>query len=285
MTERLPGRGGTGSYWTGVTRAERPDEETAVETDSELAVRLAREAGHLLVELRERLWSEGARPWEVMDAGDASSHRFIGDELRRLRPGDAVLDEEGREDPRRFTSDRVWIIDPLDGTREFGEPGRHDWAVHVALWDRDRFAAGAVGLPAVDLVLATDPAPPHPDRTRPRPRIITSRSRAPYAAVLVAEALGCDAVRLGSAGAKAMAVVLGEADIYVHDGGMYQWDSAAPVAVAEAAGFHVSRIDGSPIVYNARDPWLPDVLICRPELADDVLRAMWGDRLPPRGPR
>jgi 3'(2'), 5'-bisphosphate nucleotidase len=255
------------------------------ETDVELAIRLAREAGHLLVELRERLWSQGARPWDVMDAGDAASHRFIGDELRRLRPADAVLDEEGREDPRRFTDDRVWIIDPLDGTREFGEPGRHDWAVHVALWERDRFAAGAVGLPAVDLVLATDPPPPHPERVRTRPRIITSRNRAPYAAVLVAEALGCDAVRLGSAGAKAMAVVLGEADIYVHDGGMYQWDSAAPVAVAAAAGFHVSRIDGSPIVYNARDAWLPDVLICRPELADDVLRAMWGDEVPHRGER
>lgn len=252
------------------------------ETDAELAVRLAREAGHLLVGLREQLWSDGAHYWEVMDEGDAVSHRFIADELRRWRPDDAVLDEEGVEDPRRFVSDRVWIIDPLDGTREFGEPGRHDWAVHVALWDRDHFAAGAVSLPAVDLVLATDPAPALPRPTRPRPRIITSRNRTPYAAVLVANALGCDAVRLGSAGAKAMAVVLGEADVYVHDGGMYQWDSAAPAAVALAAGLHVSRVDGSPIVYNLRDPWLPDVLICRPELADDVLRALWGDTLPVR---
>ena len=252
------------------------------ETDAELAVRLAREAGHVLVALRERLWSDGAHHWEGMDEGDAVSHRFIAAELARLRPADAVLDEEGSEDPRRFVSDRVWIIDPLDGTREFGEPGRHDWAVHIALWDRDHFAAGAVSLPAVDLVLATDPAPVLPDPGRPRPRIITSRNRTPYAAVLVANALGCDAVRLGSAGAKAMAVVLGEADVYVHDGGMYQWDSAAPAAVALAAGLHVSRIDGSPIVYNARDPWLPDVLICRQELADDVLRALWGDTLPVR---
>jgi 3'(2'), 5'-bisphosphate nucleotidase len=252
----------------------------STETDAELAVRLAREAGHLLVGLREQLWSDGAHPWEVMDEGDAISHRFIAEQLRQLRPDDAVLDEEGREDPRRFTADRVWIIDPLDGTREFGEPGRHDWAVHVALWNRDRFEAGAVSLPAVDLVLATDPAPVLPDPGRPRPRIITSRSRTPYAAVLVANALGCDAVRLGSAGAKAMAVVLGEADIYVHDGGMYQWDSAAPAAVAAAAGLHVSRVDGSPIVYNDRDPWLPDVLICRPELADGVLHALWGDRPP-----
>lgn len=245
------------------------------ETDVELATRLAREAGHHLLELRESMWHDGAHSWDVMDHGDATSHGFIAHELRLHRPDDAVLDEEGKEDPRRFHSDRVWIIDPLDGTREFGEPGRHDWAVHVALWDRDHFAAGAVALPAVDLVLSTDPAPDLPSVDRPRPRLITSRTRAPYAAVIVANALGCDAVRLGSAGAKAMAVVLGEADIYLHDGGMYQWDSAAPAAVAQAAGLHVSRIDGSPIVYNARDPWLPDVLICRPEYADKVLAALW----------
>jgi 3'(2'), 5'-bisphosphate nucleotidase len=250
------------------------------ETDAELAVRLAEEAGKLLVELREELWVDGAHHWEVMDEGDAASHQFIAGELRRLRPDDAVLDEEGLEDPRRFSSDRVWIVDPLDGTREYGEPGRHDWAVHVALWNKNRFDAGAVALPAVDLVLATHPPAELPDRHRTRPRLITSRSRTPYAAVIVANALGCDAVRLGSAGAKAMAVVLGEADIYVHDSGMYQWDSAAPAAVASAAGLHVSRVDGTPIVYNERDPWLPDVLICRRELADDVLRALWGDNLP-----
>ncbi len=253
-----------------------PAPTTNAETDAELASRLAHEAGRQLVVLREQLWRDGAHHWEVMDHGDATSHRFIAAELRRHRPDDAVLDEEGREDPRRFDADRVWIIDPLDGTREFGEPGRHDWAVHVALWDRDRLAAGAVSLPAVDMILATEPPPELPATRRDRPRIITSRSRPPYAAVIVANALGCDAVRLGSAGAKAMAVVLGEADIYVHDGGMYQWDSAAPAAVAQAAGLHVSRIDGTPLVYNDRDPWLPDLLICRSELADDVLRALWG---------
>jgi 3'(2'), 5'-bisphosphate nucleotidase len=246
------------------------------ESDIELTTRLARSAGEILVELRRRLWSEGAATWDVMDHGDATSHRFIADELRRHRPEDAVLDEEGLEDPRRFERDRVWIIDPLDGTREYGEPGRHDWAVHVALWDRDHFVAGAVALPAVDLVLTTDPAPVVPSVDRERPRLITSRSRAPYAAVIVANALGADAVRLGSAGAKAMAVVLGEADIYLHDGGMYQWDSAAPAAVAMAAGLHVSRIDGSPIVYNERSAWLPDLLVCRPELAEPVLSALWG---------
>ncbi len=251
------------------------------ESDVELATRLAVEAGHRLVALREQLWQAGARAWDVMDSGDLMSHQFIGEQLRLHRPADAVLDEEGVEDPRRFDADRVWIIDPLDGTREFGEPGRHDWAVHVALWDHDHFAAGAVSLPAVDLVLATDPAPVLPPSNRSRPRLITSRNRAPYAAVIVANALECDAVRLGSAGAKAMAVVLGEADIYLHDGGMYQWDSAAPAAVALAAGLHVSRVDGTPIVYNERDPWLPDFLICRQELADEILEALWGDdRLP-----
>ena len=212
-----------------------------------------------------------------MDAGDALGHRYIGEQLRASRPDDPVLDEEGHEDVRRFGADRVWIIDPLDGTREYGEPGRHDWAVHVALWDRDRLVAGAVALPALGRVLSTDPAPSLPSTQRDRPRIITSRNRAPYAAVLVANALGADAVRLGSAGAKAMAVVLGEADLYVHDGGMYQWDSAAPVAVAQAAGLFTSRIDGTPLIYNDRDPWLPDLVICRPELAEPALQALWGD--------
>jgi 3'(2'), 5'-bisphosphate nucleotidase len=248
----------------------------AAETDAALARRLAVETGHRLLQLREAMWRDGAHSWDVMDHGDATGHHFIAHELRLHRPDDAVLDEEGLEDPRRFGSDRVWIIDPLDGTREFGEPGRHDWAVHIALWDRDHFAAGAVALPALDLVLTTDPAPVLPAMHRERPRLVTSRTRAPYAAVLVANALGADAVRLGSAGAKAMAVVTGDADIYLHDGGMYQWDSAAPAAVAIAAGLHASRIDGSPLVYNHRDPWLPDLLICRPEYVDDILAALWG---------
>lgn len=254
-----------------------PERDATPESDVELAVRLASEAGERLVALRAELFEAGAHSWDVMDAGDDLGHRYINGELHRCRPGDAILDEEWREDPRRFGADRVWIIDPLDGTREFGEPGRPDWAVHVALWGCDRFLAGAVGLPAIGRVLATEPAPIFPASQRVRPRLITSRSRSPYSAVLVANALGCDAVRLGSAGAKAMAVVLGEADIYVHDSGMYQWDSAAPVAVAQAAGLHTSRVDGSPLVYNDPDPWLPDLLICRPELAAPALRALWGD--------
>lgn len=262
------------SYWWPVTND--PATSPAGESDGDLAIRLAVEAGRRLVATRTEMFESGAGAWEVMDTGDAVGHAFIAEQLRRHRPDDAVLDEEAAEDPRRFNSDRVWIIDPLDGTREYGEPGRHDWAVHVALWGGDDFVAGAVSLPAADLVFATDPAPTLRPPERDRPRIITSRYRAPYSAVIVANALECDAVRLGSAGAKAMAVVMGEADIYVHDGGMYQWDSAAPAAVALAAGLHVSRVDGSPIVYNARDPWLPDLIICRKELAGPVLEALWG---------
>ena len=164
----------------------------------------------------------------------------------KARPEDAVLSEEGLEDPRRFDADRVWIVDPLDGTSEFGEPGRPDWAVHIALWDADHLSAGAVSMPALDLIFCTDPPAVVPPSNRARPLLVTSRTRNPHVAVIVANALEADAVRLGSAGAKAMAVVAGDADIYVHDGGMYQWDSAAPAAVALAAGLHVSRIDGSP---------------------------------------
>lgn len=249
-----------------------------LEGDAALAVRLAVQAGQLLVTVREELFGRGAASWQVMDNGDLASHRFLVDELRAARPDDAVMSEEGLEDPRRFTTDHCWIVDPLDGTNEFGEYGRVDWAVHVALWSHGRLTAGAVSLPALGMVFATDPAPPMPTPARSRPRLITSRNRNPYAAVVVANALDCDAVRLGSAGAKAMAVVMGEADIYVHDGGMYQWDSAAPAAVALAAGLHASRLDGSPLVYNQRDPWLPDFVICRPELAEPVLDALRAHR-------
>ncbi len=243
-------------------------------SDAALAARLAVEAGQLLVQLRDAMFADGAYPWQVMDSGDLSSHRFLMRELTAARPEDVVMSEEGADDVRRSDAERVWIVDPLDGTNEYGERGRADWAVHVALWDRGALTAAAVSLPVLGLVFATDPAPVLPVNTRKRPRLVTSRTRNPYSAVMVANALDADAVRLGSAGAKAMAVVLGEADIYVHDGGMYQWDSAAPAAVAAAAGLHVSRIDGSPLIYNGRDPWLPDFLVCRREYADDVLAAL-----------
>jgi len=244
------------------------------ETDTELATRLASDAGAVLVELRGRLVEMHVPSWVVMDEGDAAAQAFLAKELLDARPDDAVLSEEGLEDPRRFTSDRVWIVDPLDGTREYGEPGRNDWAVHIALWERGTLSAGAVSLPALGVTLATDPAPELPIMTRERPVVVTSRSRSSFITAIAAGAIDADVVALGSAGAKAMAVVTGVADVYVHAGGMYQWDSAAPAAVALAAGLHVSRIDGSPVVYNDPDPWLPDFLVCRPALAEPVLAAV-----------
>jgi 3'(2'), 5'-bisphosphate nucleotidase len=246
----------------------------SAESDAELAGRLATEAGLMLVALRADLFGRHLPPWEVMDAGDAAAQRLIADALAVARPDDAVLSEEGLEDPRRFVHDRVWIVDPLDGTREYAEVGRVDWAVHIAVWDHGRFAAGAVALPAVGRTLTTDPPPPTPRPDRARPVVVSSRSRMTYVTQLVADALGAHIALLGSAGAKAMAVVGGEADVYVHAGGMYQWDSAAPAAVALAAGLHVSRVDGSPLVYNQPDPWLPDLFVCQPRLADRVLGAL-----------
>ena len=254
------------------------------ESDAALARRLATEAGVMLVALRTDLFGRRLPPWEVMDAGDAAAQRLIADALAVARPDDAVLSEEGLEDPRRFVRDRVWIVDPLDGTREYAEVGRVDWAVHVAVWDHGRFAAGAVALPAVGRTLVTDPPPPTPRPDRARPVVVSSRSRMTYATHVVADALDAHIALLGSAGAKAMAVVSGEADVYVHAGGMYQWDSAAPAAVALAAGLHVSRIDGSPIVYNEPDPWLPDLLVCQPALAERVLDALGArNQQPARG--
>jgi 3'(2'), 5'-bisphosphate nucleotidase len=250
-------------------------------SDAELATRLARETGERLLELRERMLREDSAPWYMMDAGDALAHRFIVDTLHRERPDDAILSEEGADDPRRMSADRVWIVDPLDGTSEFGEGDRDDWAVHIALWERQpgrpetgELTAAAVGLPGLGLTLSTNPQPAPPPKADRTPLMVVSRSRTPAVAAFVARELGYDGVRLGSAGAKTMAVVLGNVDIYLHAGGQYQWDSAAPIAVARAAGLHTSRIDGSPLVYNERDTWLPDLLVCQPHLADDILRAV-----------
>lgn len=250
--------------------------DAAERDDHHLAGRLATEAGELLVRVRDRLVAEGAPPWHVMDEGDAAGHRYLVERLHALRPADAVLSEEGRDDRRRLVAERVWIVDPLDGTNEFGE-GRWDWAVHVALV-RDGFPiAAAVALPALQRTFVTSPPPdpPPPLDGGRHLRIVTSRYRSSHHTASVAAALDAEVLRVGSAGAKTMAVVTGDADVYAHSGGMYEWDSAAPVAVARAAGLHVSRIDGSPLVYNRPDPWLPDVLVCRPELVDRVLAALW----------
>jgi 3'(2'), 5'-bisphosphate nucleotidase len=247
----------------------------ATPDDHRLAAALAGQAGDLLVDLRARLVAEGVDPRRLKDEGDRRAHERLMDGLAaRQAAGDAVLSEEGHDDRERLRADRVWIIDPLDGTREYGEPPRTDWAVHVALTHQGRPVAGAVALPALGVVLSTASPPPPPPPGEGPPRVIVSRSRPPAAATFLTERLGGVKVEMGSAGAKAMAVVRGEADVYAHSGGQYEWDSCAPVAVALAAGLHASRIDGSPLVYNQAEPYLPDLLICRPELADAALAAL-----------
>jgi 3'(2'), 5'-bisphosphate nucleotidase len=237
--------------------------------DHALAARAATAAGELLLKVRAAM--DGAPHYERGDEGDAQAHHLLMDLLRKEAPGDGILSEEGRDDLKRLQDRRVWVVDPLDGTREFSEHGRTDWAVHVALAIDGSVAAGAVALPAIGRTLGTDPAEVVPERADGKLRIVVSRSRPPAEAYQLARAFDGELLALGSAGAKAMAVVLGHVDVYVHSGGQYEWDNAAPAAVALAAGLHASRIDGSPLVYNCRDPWLPDVLICRPEIADDVL--------------
>ena len=244
------------------------------ETDQQLASRVATEAGAMLVELRDELVAEGIHYWDLKDEGDVAGHRYIMSALTSARPDDVILSEEAADNRRRLSAERVWIIDPIDGTNEFAEHPRHDWAIHIALWEAGELTAASVALPTLGITFDASPAAVVPPSTRAKPLLVTSRSRNPYCAVMVANALGCDVARLGSAGAKAMAVVMGEADIYVHDGGMYQWDSAAPSAVAKAAGLHVSRIDGSPLKYNQESLWLPDFLVCRTELAEPALKAL-----------
>jgi 3'(2'), 5'-bisphosphate nucleotidase len=228
----------------------------------------------MLVELRDALVAEGIHYWDLKDEGDVAGHRYIMSALTAARPDDVILSEEAADNRKRLNATRVWIIDPIDGTNEFAEHPRHDWAIHIALWEAGELTAASVALPTLGITFDASPAAVVPPSTRAKPLLVTSRSRNPYCAVMVANALGCDVARLGSAGAKAMAVVMGEADIYVHDGGMYQWDSAAPSAVAKAAGLHVSRIDGSPLKYNQESLWLPDFLVCRTELAEPALKAL-----------
>jgi 3'(2'), 5'-bisphosphate nucleotidase len=237
-------------------------------TDHELASQLAAEAGRVLLRVRDEL--AGATAGERKAGGDKRSHDFLMEALAAERPNDAVLSEEGIDDPARLAADRVWIVDPLDGTREFSETGRTDWAVHVALWQSGEIVAGAVALPAQGITLAT-PDVPAPPAGPSSPRIVVSRTRPPAIALDVRDRLGGTLVEMGSAGAKVASVVQGIADVYIHAGGQYEWDNAAPVAVARAAGLHASRIDGSPLEYNRPDPLLPDLVICRRELADAVL--------------
>jgi 3'(2'), 5'-bisphosphate nucleotidase len=249
----------------------------SVSDDDLLARDLAEAAGQRLVALRQARGDGDAA--SLRRDGDRQSHEFLAAQLAARRPGDAVLSEEGRDDQARLSARRVWIVDPLDGTREFGEPGRADWAVHVALWEQGELTAGAVALPAQGKTLSTagfrsGELTPPAGGAGPRLRLLVSRSRPPSVAVALAELLGADLVPLGSAGAKAAAVITGEADAYVHSGGQYEWDSAAPVAVAAAAGLHCSRIDGSKLAYNQPDTLLPDILICPTDMAGKLLGAI-----------
>lgn len=239
--------------------------------DNQLAARIADTAGKILLTIQ----SSGLVTGKAMgEAGDAVANAFILQMLKHNRPGDALLSEEEAADPKRLDAQRVWVVDPLDGTREFSET-RSDWAVHVALTIDGTPAACAVALPGLGQTLTSAA----PNALKPVSsqalRILVSRTRPPAVAVKVAELLGAELVPMGSAGAKAMAVLRGEADAYLHAEGQYEWDSAAPVGVAHAAGLHVSRIDGSPMRYNQQaDPYLPDILVCRKEFADQILQAI-----------
>ncbi len=244
--------------------------------DHALAVWLAEAAGRTLLDVR----TQGLAGRELKDAGDAAAHVELMRLLAELRPDDAVLSEEGKDDKARLRADRVWIIDPVDGTREFSEPPRDDWAVHVALWERGAgdgsggegdLTAGAVAQPALGETFATSPARTVPARTSQRPRIAVSRSRPPAFVHALGEQLDAELVPMGSAGVKVMSVVRDLTDAYVHAGGQYEWDSAAPVAVARAAGLFCSRVDGSPLQYNQDEVYLPDLVVCRPELAEEIL--------------
>lgn len=246
-------------------------------TDARLAADLAAEAGELLLRLRAELGFDDPR--RLRDAGDQQAHALLVERLAAARPGDVVLSEEAADPAARLSADRVWIVDPLDGTREYGEAGRSDWAVHVALWERGPgLIAGAVALPALGAVLASDSPSSwrlrRPATQSPVPRIAVSRTRPPGIALAVIDALGGVAVPLGSAGAKVAAVIRGEAEAYVHSGGQAQWDSAAPVVVALAAGLHATRLDGRPLVYNEPSLEVPDFVVCVPGLAEPIVQSI-----------
>lgn len=236
-------------------------------TDAELAASLASRAGDLLQGL-----DRAELGLKIGAEGDRLANALLVEALRRERPEDGLLSEEEKDSAARLSRARVWIVDPLDGTREYGED-RSDWAVHVGLAVNGVATVGAVALPGQGVTLSSVTPQPLPPLQDP-PRLLVSRTRPAREAVAVAEMLGAQLVPMGSAGAKAMAVVLGQAEIYLHSGGQYEWDNCAPAAVAAAHGLHVSRLDGSPLVYNQPDPYLPDLLICRQEWVEPVFAAL-----------
>ncbi len=238
-------------------------------SDGELAARLAHGAGQILLQIRNNGLITGKA---LGKAGDETANQFLSHALRHLRSEDGLLSEESKDTSDRLDKSRVWIIDPVDGTREYSE-ARGDWAVHVALAIEGKASIGAVALPGLDLVLRSDQPIPANAQSHPgKPRLVVSRTRPAQEALAVCKALGGELIPMGSAGAKAMAVVRGEAEIYLHTGGQYEWDSCAPVAVAKANGLHCSRVDGSPLLYNQANTYLPDLLICKAEWAEKVLK-------------
>ena len=244
-------------------------------SDHALAARVASDTGDLLVRLLEDPEANRIGASSIEYAGDRSAHNFIMKELSRERPDDIVLSEEGRDNPARLASDRVWIVDPLDGSSDYGWSDH--WAVHVALVENGKPTAAAVAVPGWHTTWATEPTPkPIMSRVGQRPRILVSRSRRHIDGRLLSEGLGAEVLAVGGAGIKAMAVVRGEVDAYVHGGGLYEWDSCAPVAVAQAAGLVACRLDGSELWFNKDDPWSPGLVICRPELADGITSVMSG---------
>jgi 3'(2'), 5'-bisphosphate nucleotidase len=249
-------------------------------TDVALAAHVAAEAGELLLAVRQEVGFHD--PYDLGDAGDKRANTLILDRLRDERPDDAVLSEEAVDDVSRVHADRVWIVDPVDGTREFSTPGRTDWAVHIALWQRTGGITDAVvALPARGEIYRSDTVTAPPPRPDGPIHITASANRPPPVLWWLRDRLDIRLVRIGSAGAKAMSVVRGDVDAYIHDGGQWEWDSAAPAGVVRAAGLHASRLDGSPLIYNRRDPYLPDLLMCRTEVADVLLegiRAAYGNR-------
>lgn len=261
--------------------AGQPPAQAATD-DHALAAWTATVAGRRLMQVR----GEGLEGKELKDAGDRAAHELLMRLLAEHRPDDAVLSEESAAsiaDKARLSARRVWIVDPLDGTREFSEPPREDWAVHVALWEDGDLVAGAVAQPGLDTTFNTGEPPVVPPRTSDRPRIAVSRTRPPEFVKVLAEEIGAELVPMGSAGAKVISVVRDVTDAYVHAGGQYEWDSAAPVAVARAAGLHTSRADGAPLAYNQDDVLLPDLLVCRPELAEqitDFVKRYWAEHPP-----
>jgi 3'(2'), 5'-bisphosphate nucleotidase len=249
------------------SRTDSPAAVPASMDDVALARAIAEAAGRLLVDVQRSGLFDGKALGKV---GDRAANALIIEALKTNRPDDAILSEEEKDSADRLSARRVWIVDPLDGTREYGEQ-RTDWAVHIALAIDGEPTLGAVALPGFPLTLCSG-QPPKVPANNGRLRMLVSRTRPAKEAVAVAEALDAELVPMGSAGAKAMAVVRGEADIYLHTGGQYEWDNCAPAAVARAAGLHVSRVDGSPLRYNSQDPYLPDLLICPKPLAEKVLR-------------